>query len=266
MINVTQTAPNGSLLWRIDEVENAVAPAVARARLPGWVGQAYMEFREKLLDPAFPCTFGTVAQRRGEIRFAFVTPLDAMAEHPAVRDALIEFTDLIRPLDSVTASLRPFAVFLPAGPELATVHDYFIRGWALLRFLHENDPVPRPKRVPLDPDDPRWSFCFAGLPLFVTFKTPAHLQRRSRRMAGAFLVLFQARDGFDILAGDSEHGRNVRAAIRRRLAAYDDVPVSSALDHYGVSGNREWSQYFAPEDSKPLAVRCPFHTPAKDSE
>ncbi len=46
----------------------------------------------------------------------------------------------------------------------------------------------------------------------------------------------------------------------------NDVPVSAALDHYGVSGNREWTQYFAPEDSKPLEGRCPFRAPAKDSE
>jgi FPC/CPF motif-containing protein YcgG len=265
-MSVTHAAPNGSLLWRIDEVENAVAPAVAGARLPVWASGAYIEFRQKLLDPAFPCTFGTVAQRRGQMLFAFVTSLDAMGEHRVVRDALVEFTDLIRPLDSATASLRPFAIFLPPVGELATIHDYFVRGWALLRFLHENDPVPWPTRVPHDPDDPRWSFCFAGIPLFVTFKTPAHRQRRSRRMAGAFLVLFQARDGFDILAGNTEHGRNVRAAIRRKLVAYDDVPVSAALDHYGVSGNREWTQYFAPEDSKPLEVRCPFRASAKDSE
>jgi hypothetical protein len=225
-----------------------------------------MELREKLLDPAFPCTFGTVAQRRGEMRFAFVTPTDAMEQHRVVRDALVEFTDLIRPLDSVTASLRPFAVFLPPLAELATIHDYFIRGWALLRWLHENDSVPWPSRVPRDPDDPRWSLCFAGIPLFVTFKTPAHVHRRSRRITGASLVLFQARDGFDILAGDTGHGRNVRTVIRRKLAAYDAVPVSSALDHYGASGNREWRQYFAADDSTPLAVRCPFHEPANDAE
>jgi FPC/CPF motif-containing protein YcgG len=112
-MGVTHAAPNGSLLWRIDEVENTVVPAVAGAGLPAWAVAVYIELREKLLDRAFPCTFGTVAHRRGEMRFAFVTPTDAMGVHRVVRDALVEFTDLIRPLDSVTASLRPFAVFLP---------------------------------------------------------------------------------------------------------------------------------------------------------
>ena len=45
-MSVTHAAPNGSLLWPIDEVENAVAPAVAGARLPVWASGAYIEFRQ----------------------------------------------------------------------------------------------------------------------------------------------------------------------------------------------------------------------------
>jgi FPC/CPF motif-containing protein YcgG len=259
MVGPTLT-PNGAVVWRVAEIERVIAERSHEfaATLPGWAVAAYTELREKLLDSDFPCTFGTVAQRKGEILFAFVSQNRARKGRRALRDALIQFTDLIRPLDSVTASLRPLAVLLGPPRELVTIRQYFNHGWALLRWLHEHDPAPWPSQVPRDPDDPRWSFCFGGIPLFVTFKTPAHAQRRSRRITSAYLILFQAREGFDILAGNNEQGHAIRDSIRRKLVTYDAVPTSSALGYYGVFGNREWRQYFAADNSKPLAVRCPF--------
>jgi hypothetical protein len=262
----------------------ALDAALAAGRLPAWQAAAYAAFRAKVLDDAFPCTFGTVAQRRGEVLYAFVDPPpsgggasqgdawsdDALSEAPRVRAALVAYADVLRPLDPVRASLLPLAVLLAPPPDARTVADYFARGWALLRRLHAGDPAPWPDRVPRDPEDPRWSFCFGGLPLFVTFKTPLHRRRRSRHTDHAWAVLFQAREGFDALAGDTPRGRRARARIRAKLAVYDALPPSPALAHYGAPDNREWRQYFAADGNPgpgeaPLAALCPFSHTSQDS-
>jgi uncharacterized protein len=223
---------------------------VEAAELPAWARAAYEEIRDKVLDESFPCTFGTIAQRRGEIVYAFLSPHE-------LHEALIAYTDFLRPLEPVQASLTPFAAVMPPL-ENFTEQQYFDYGWSLLQQLHNADPHPWPARIPKDPDDPAWSYCFGGLPLFVNFKTPAHANRRSRRTGHSFTLLFQSRDGFDVVAGDSPQGRRARELIRRKLAAYDAVPVYPELAHYATAENREWRQYFVPEANAPLARQCPF--------
>lgn len=234
-------------LVRVAEVE--------AAELPQWAAAAYEEIRDKVLDEAFPCTFGTVAQRRGEILYAFINPDE-------LRDALVAYTDFLRPLQPVIASLTPLAVIMPPRPNF-TEREYFEYGWSLLQRLHDEDAHPWPERIPRDPDDPKWSYCFGGLPLFVNFKTPAHHNRKSRRTERSFMLLFQSRDGFDVVAGDSVQGRRARDLIRRKLAAYDAVPVYPELAHYATLANREWRQYFVPEANAPLARECPFHVTSR---
>jgi uncharacterized protein len=236
-------------LARVAEVE--------AAELAPWACAAYQEIREKVLDDAFPCTFGTVAQRRGEILYAFLSP-------EGLRSALIEYTDFLRPLEPVVASLTPFAAVMPPLAAFSE-REYFEYGWTLLQQLHDADPHPWPERIPKDPDNPAWSYCFGGLPLFVNFKTPAHANRRSRRTEHSFTLLFQSRDGFDVVAGDSPQGRRARDLIRRKLAAYDAVPVYPELAHYATAENREWRQYFVPEANAPLARACPFHVTSPES-
>jgi uncharacterized protein len=240
------------MLRRVADVEATLAS------LPEWAAAAYGEIRDKVLDDAFPCTFGTVAQRRGEILYAFLEPRDADDERRLVRESLVAYTDVLRPLEPVTASLTPLAMLMPP-PGALSERQYFDRGWALLQWLHEHDTHPWPARVPREPTDPAWSFCFGGLPLFVNFKTPAHARRKSRRTSRSYTLLWQARDGFDVVAGDSPQGRRARAIIRGKLAAYDAVPIWPDLGHYATTDNREWRQYFVPEDNAPLVDKCPWH-------
>lgn len=228
-------------------------------RLSLWADAAYGELTAKVLDDAFPCTFGTVALRKGDLLVTFVeTQVDADLR-AAVFDRLVEYTTRVRALDPVSASLKPLAILLTPPVGVETLEQYFTHGWTLLQWLHEHDPEPWPERVPRDPDDAAWSFCFAGVPLFVNFKTPLHHQRRSRRLAGAYLLLIQTRDGFDLVAGDTPAGRRARQTIRRKLAVYDPIAPYPELGHYGSPDNREWKQYFVPDDNLPIAARCPFH-------
>jgi uncharacterized protein len=236
----------------------------AAGDLSPWALQAYGELVAKVGDEAFPCTFGTVALRKGELLLAFVETADNEATCRCIHSILVEYTDRVRSLEPIDASLLPLAIFVTPPAGVCTIADYFAQGWWLLQWLHERDPKPWPSRVPRDPDDPAWSFCFAGMPLFVNFKTPAHRQRRSRRMASAWLLLVQTRDGFDVVAGNTAQGRRVRELIRRKLAAYDPIPPYPELAHYGSATNREWKQYFVPDDNAPITTRCPFHPRGKD--
>ncbi len=82
--------------------------------------------------------------------------------------------------------------------------------------------------------------------------------RRSRRMRLSYLWLVQARDGFDMIAGDTDRGRKARRLIREKLASYDGLPIYPELGHYGRPDNREWKQYFVPETNELITTACPF--------
>ncbi len=226
--------------------------------LSEWAVRAYAELCDKVADEAFPCTFGTTALKQGEILFAFIEA----TEEPAVIDelvgALTEYAEFVASQSIVRASMQPLAILMLPPPAWGTVEAYYDNSWRLLAAVHERDPAPWPARVPADPDSPDWSFCFGGVPLFINFKTPRHRRRRSRRTAHCYLWLVQARDGFDVVAGDTVQGRHARHIIRDKLEAYDRVPTYPALGHYGAPENREWKQYFVPETNEPLGEECPF--------
>jgi FPC/CPF motif-containing protein YcgG len=223
-----------------------------------WARAAYQELIAKVADPAFPCTFGTTALRKGDVLVSVIESTDEPIVVDRLTEVLTEYADFIRQQPIVKASMMPLAVLMPPPPSWRTVEDYFRNSWRLLQIVHERDPAAWPERVPTDPDDPRWSFCFGGVPFFVNFKTPMHSRRRSRRTSHSYLWLVQARDGFDTVAGDSPQGRNARRIIREKLAAYDGIPIYSELAHYGSSANREWKQYFVPDGDEPITQTCPF--------
>ena len=235
-----------------------VETELAAGRLSVWAERCFRELSAKVDADDFPCTFGTVALRRGEVLFAFVETADVAHQAELVASGLQNFTARVQALGTVQASMLPFAVFLIPPKGAGSLDDYFRIGWQLLGRIHELDDDLWPERVPDDPDAPGWSFCFGGVPLFVNFKTPLHRARRSRRMDNAFLLLFQARDGFDVVAGDSPQGRRAREIIRTKLAAYDEVPIWPALGYHGRPENRDWKEYFVPDSNDEIAFRCPF--------
>jgi FPC/CPF motif-containing protein YcgG len=233
-------------------------------RLARWAGDAYRALREKVGDPEFPCTFGTVALKKGDLLVGFVESDTDDAIVAALVALLSDYARFILGQPIVTASMMPLAIFMKPRPDCATVEAYFTVSWKLLQQVHERDPEPWPARVPPDPEDPRWSFCFGGVPFFINFKTPLHRDRNSRRVDHTYLWLVQARDGFDIVAGDTPQGNHARNLIRDKLTRYDRISPYPALAHYGQPDNREWKQYFVPESNEAPADRCPFRTRPAD--
>ena len=253
MLEETPAKADG-VLWRASQIETRLQAGM----LPEWQQAAFLELRDKVRDEDFPCTFGTLAEKHGDILFSFVgsTGLDPLVA--AAGAALTEYTEMLRQMDPVRGSMVPLAILAPPPSRSLTLDAYFELSWKVLNRLHQRDPAEWPRRVPPDPESPSWSFCFGGIPLFVNFKTPAHKARRSRRMKTAFVLLVQARDGFDILAGNTVKGRRARSIIREKLAAYDGMAPHPALEHYNTPANREWQQYFLPDDNLARARKCPF--------
>lgn len=224
--------------------------------LPVWLGREYETFREQLLDPGYPCYFGTAAEKRGELRYGYV----AGGDTSHVPTLLGEFLSLSRSHPKVRHALALF--FEPEGVQRPLSY-YRQRFWDVLNFLHESDPSTWPDDRPLDPEDPKWEFCFDGEPMFVFASTPAYRKRDSRNMGNSLVLLFQPRRVFDGIEGGTPAGTRAREIIRARMETWDSgMKYHPDMGSYGDPSSFEWKQYFLPDDITPVLGRCPFHRSA----
>lgn len=243
-----------SLLWTRSQIE----AALAEQPLATWAREAYDTFKAKVTDPGFPCTFGIAAQQRGTLLYAFARSLQAEADRLHIQAMIREYLDRLAGLGKEESSFILLVLFVDPRslpPELEVHHEAV---WDLLQFLHEADPSPWVPGVSTDPEDPLWSFCLAGSPLFVNISSPAHRRRRSRNLGSALTLVIQLREGFDLVAPDTPTGRRVRGMIRERIEAFDEVPIYEELGYYKDLRNREWKQYGIPDGDQPQRARCPF--------
>jgi FPC/CPF motif-containing protein YcgG len=222
----------------------------ARDDVPPWAREAHGQYRQEILDPAFPCYFGTKAERQGHMRFAIIGD----GENPDLASALTDFVAFSR------ANHRRRHVFIALLQERpAGFGDAQSRFWELLDWLHRHDPEPWPADVPADPDDPNWEFCFAGDPMFAFPCIPAYRNRRSRRMGDGFALCFQPRRIFFGVDRSDPGGERIRSDIYDRVRAWDGIPPHPDLEQlsYGDPDMREWKQYVLPDHNGELAARCP---------
>lgn len=217
--------PGRRLLFRSSEVS---ADSVLASRMA--------EFVTRVGHPHFPCTFASRALARNELFFAAVNPAaDPRPETAAALDELA--TLLVADPDAVAV------LFLPGTESLAEDRAFFRD---LICYLCEYDRVGWPPDQPMDPQDPAWVMWYAGVGFFLNLSSDHHRLRRSRNLGPGLTVIAQARSSFDRYAGDG----TVRAHIRRRVEAYDDVAVHPALGNYGDEHNRESHQYFLGDDTQ----------------
>lgn len=221
-----------------------------------WQDGVFDRFRSDLEGGhgPFPCTFGVAALKRGGLRYAFVEEARDPLALLGLRTELAEYMASYRALGRLTS----FVAFFRPPPVERPIATFERDFWEVLQYLRDSDPGSRPREIPIDSEDPHWEFTFAGEPVFVVCNTPAHQRRRSRRSPG-MLMTFQPRWVFEGLEGHTPKGQRAREVIRERLAAYDDVPAHPELGNYGEPGNREWAQYFLPDDNEAAPARCPLH-------
>ncbi len=220
--------------------------------LPAWLIASYAEFRTHVEHPQFPCFFGTQAERRGEMFYSFVSGGD-LTHLPTT---MVKFAELSA---NRADEKNNFALFFE--PESAPVtHDrYQDHFWNVLQYLHDHDSaLTAESSVVLNPEHPDWEFEFAGVQMFVVCCAPSYKLRRSRNLGPGMIMLFQPRSVFVDAITQRAIGPQARDEVRRRLLAWDRVPAHPDLGVYGEPENREWKQYFLPDDSAAESNACPF--------
>ncbi|WP_194788496.1 YqcI/YcgG family protein [Pseudomonas sp. UFMG81] len=222
-----------------------------------WTHKTLEQFKETLANPDFPCLFGRKAVTARSCHIVF-----ARAEQLA-DDIALGLAEYIATLSAIPLKQRignPLLVFLQTAAD-TSLQQQQAQAWDVLRQVHARDPSPWPADVPLDPHDNQWSFCFAGMPLFINMSFPAHRLMKSRNLGKHITWVINPRESFDEVASAStESGQRIRARIRERVHHYNDGVMPNALGFFGQHDNYEWKQYQLQEPGSPGPARCPFHT------
>lgn len=223
----------------------------AQSDTPSWLASSYQRFHELVIDPAYPCYFGSAAEKRGELYYTFVT--DA-----TVGTMPVTLETFLASADKAPTERRNLTVFFEPDDPPCPHGTYRQRFWSFLCLLHANDPCAWPEDVPTGTDDPDWEFAFAGRTIFVFGAAPSYEHRASRQLGPGMLILMQPRSSFFGVDGGVPAGIAARRKTRERIEAWDRMAPHPDLGIFGEKNNREWKQYFLPDDNAPENGRCPF--------
>lgn len=218
---------------------------------PDWLKGVYNAFQGYVVQPEFPCDFGTSAALRGHLRYSYTQAKD-LSQLP---NTLSDFLRLSR-----SHPRTRHALVLFEEPEIRelSLEEYRDRFWEILQYLHDKDPMEWPAQTPRAVDDPQWEFSFGGDSMFVFGSSPAYHLRRSRNLGPSLVLLFQPRRVFHGIEGGTTSGIAARERIRRKLRDYDDVADHPDMGAYSDESSYEWKQYFIPDDNQRVAGSCPL--------
>ncbi len=230
------------------EKEDMINPEI----VPEWVIREYKNFHETVTDQTFPCYFGMNAEKKGELRYAYVS----QGDWSNLPGAVEEFIQLF---DAPKLIRHGLFVFVEPETEEKSIPYYREYFWNLLQYMHDQDEKDWPEDKPTDPDHYLWNFTFAGEPFFVFGNAPAYKQRKTRDLGNSLVLGFQPRRIFEGLEGTSKGGIMSRDKVRERVEKWDNLPKHPNISHYGDPEHREWKQYFIGDDVRPIEGKCPFH-------
>lgn len=221
--------------------------------LPEWLIREYQTFDKIVTRNDFPCTFGMAGQRKGELRYSFISHDD----WSALPDALRVFNCLF---DNQEQLIRHgLFVFVEPEKEVRSLEYYREYFWNVLQYLHESDEQTWPAEYPKDPEHHLWTFCFDKEPYFAFGSAPCYKQRKTRDLGNSLIIGFQPRRIFAGLDGTTDKGNRSREAVRKRVEEWDRLPTHPNISHYGDKNHREWKQYFIGDDMEPVQGACPFN-------
>ena len=209
-------------------------------------------FHEFVADARFPCLAAKATLRTGSDDDDDLHVYGVLGS-VTVSDALA--TDLgrfARRMSSAGPRLTAFIAIFTGRPP-ASERAFERRLWSQLQLLHERDDPAMgwDPTVSADPDDPRFSFSFAGTAFFVVGLHPksSRLARRFRCPA----LVFNPHAQFEQLRRDG-HFERLRDLIRARDIALQGSINPSLADF----GERSEAAQYAGRDTTEGPWRCPF--------
>ncbi|PCC68661.1 FPC and CPF motif-containing protein YcgG [Nannocystis exedens] len=250
-------------LLRVDADGDAQADLTATAM--------HGAFRAFVLDPHYPCVGARSAVHNNSYRLGVYDALGSPAATAALARDLAAFTG---GLDEIEG---PFATFVAifTGPQDLDEQAFERALWAQLQALHEADAAPWDPSVSSDPDDPHFSFSYAGTAYFIVGLHPGSA-RLSRRFPWPALV-FNPHAQFERLRETGKYER-MQAVVRDKDRALQG-DINPALDDFGgdsearqYSGRQvepDWHAPFHPRGEMdlhdaptPATSGCPYHAVA----
>ncbi|HWW76896.1 MAG TPA: guanitoxin biosynthesis heme-dependent pre-guanitoxin N-hydroxylase GntA [Pyrinomonadaceae bacterium] len=211
--------------------------------------RVHEEFRSHVLGPDFSCVGARAALRNNTYRFGLY---GEMSDDETTRALAFDLCEYARERPAFETD---FATFVACFDAHAPTDE---RGWeralwSQLQALHDLD---RPHHawdaaVSSDPEDPAFSFSFAGTAFFVVGLHPAS-SRLARRFRWPTLV-FNAHEQFERLRERNEFAR-IREAVRARDYKLQGSLNPNLSDYGERSEARQYSGRAVEE-----GWRCPFH-------
>ena len=226
---------------------------------PPWANDCLSTLGSRIDDESYPCFYARSA--RLVARFVEV-PIEQAA--PLIGRFIEEYLQLIGSINNLRERAYVLlVVFFPPTTAPAPMTDYWQGFWGAVGELLDGDPCEWPSSIPFDPETPNWSFCFGGVPIFINVNTPAHHRRRSRNLGRSLTLIFQPREGLDLVSPPDWRGDGIRTEIRARITNYDSLPASPDLASYGSPSNRDWRLYFLPDNEEGFRTECPLTSRSK---
>ncbi|MGB8508388.1 MAG: guanitoxin biosynthesis heme-dependent pre-guanitoxin N-hydroxylase GntA [Pyrinomonadaceae bacterium] len=228
----------GKLIYPLD-AERSPAPLAETV---------HEEFRAHILNPDFSCVGARAALNNNTYRFGLYAEMNTPSVNAALAHDLWEYT---RERPTFETEYATFIASF-AAPVVGDEREWESLLWSQLQSLHDLD---RPfhawdGNVSSDPEDPGFSFSFAGTAFFVVGLHPAS-SRRARRFAWPTLA-FNAHEQFEHLRERQQFGR-LRETIRARDYKLQGSLNPNLSDFGEQSEARQYSGRAVEE-----GWRCPF--------
>ena len=208
------------------------------------------QFRSMVLDPRFSCLGARAAFNGGTYRFGMY---GAMGSPEATAGLAYDLNIFVNEQKQMGSNFTTFVACF-SEPTSTNETQFETLVWEQLQRLNEIDVYPWDPEVSPDPDDPTFSFSFAGRSYFIVGLHPGS-SRFIRRFAWPTLV-FKAHYQFEVLR---QTGRfdGFRKAIRARDQRLQGS-INPNLTDFGEAS--EALQYSGrPVDA---SWKCPFHRKA----
>jgi FPC/CPF motif-containing protein YcgG len=224
-----------------------------------FASEAHRKFRELVLAAEFPCLGAKAAFNEGTYAFAVYPELAGQASTAGLCRDLFEFREYERKIDTRYENRYTTFIAVFRGP--LGLNEARFEGllWRQLRQLHRADVCEWDAESSADPNDPRFSFSFAGQAFYIVGMHP-NSSRVARRFDWPALI-FNPHEQFDQLRADGKWKRMQQSIRARDVALQGSVnPMlsdfgeqSEARQYSGRAVAEDWVAPFPDAKSK-----CPF--------